>query len=206
MLWAGVSRPGWVCRNPMRLVELAAMGAESTRFVNMAPPTSARTDQEDSITFHLSSGISREPPGGVSGAVGTVSEDSSSSTRRIRRHPATFGSGRQSAGPTHRVPVQIPLRSAVLGVSMHSLACQMDLSPPGDPHHRWRAMGGGTQVRRTGIRRDRRLGRTGAADERKTTPDDGRRWKVSPQVRGRFQALSRWASPTRDRMSWYSSH
>jgi hypothetical protein len=42
------------------------------------------------------------------------------------------------------------------------------------------------------------VGRTGAAGQRKTTPDAGRHWKVSSQVRGRFQALSRWVSPTRD--------
>jgi hypothetical protein len=33
--------------------------------------------------------------------------------------------------------------------------------------------------------------------QRKATPDAGGRWKVSSQVRGRFQTLSRWASPTR---------
>ena len=33
------------------------------------------------------------------------------------------------------------------------------------------------------------VGRTGAARERKTTPDAGRRWKASSQVRGRFRHL-----------------
>ncbi|WP_442937964.1 histidine kinase dimerization/phospho-acceptor domain-containing protein [Nocardioides sp. Root122] len=42
------------------------------------------------------------------------------------------------------------------------------------------------------------VGRAEAANERETTPDAGRRWKVSSQVRGRSQAPSRWASPTRN--------
>jgi hypothetical protein len=48
------------------------------------------------------------PTGVPATTVGTDSEDSSSSTRRIRPHPTTFGSGRQGADPTQRVEVQIP--------------------------------------------------------------------------------------------------
>lgn len=48
------------------------------------------------------------PTGVPAITVGTDSEDSSSSTRRIRPHPATFGSGRPGADPTQRAEVHIP--------------------------------------------------------------------------------------------------
>lgn len=41
-----------------------------------------------------------------------------------------------------------------------------------------------------GMRAQCRWGRTGAADERKTAPDAGRRRKTFPQVRGRFRHLA----------------
>lgn len=38
----------------------------------------------------------------------------------------------------------------------------------------------------------------GPETNEKRPPDTGRRWEVSSQVRGRFQALSRWAALTLD--------
>jgi hypothetical protein len=65
-----------------------------------------------------------------SGTFGTFSEEFSSSTRKLRLHPATFSGGRQGADPNKRPPVQVspPHRRA----SLDWLRCQSTTRTLGD--------------------------------------------------------------------------
>ena len=63
--------------------------------------------------------------GPPSDTAGSVNEESSSSTRRIRWHPATFGSGRQGADPTQRVRVLISL----VGPYLRTVPANPDTTP-----------------------------------------------------------------------------
>jgi hypothetical protein len=92
----GSSRRDAVTRRTQR-------SAKSPTAIEQAPAAPVRRIRPPSINPPRTTGSVRSP----SGTVGTVSEGSSSSTRRIRRHPATFGSGRQDADPTQRSQVQI---------------------------------------------------------------------------------------------------